>query len=151
MRLKSSLLGVAALAAVAMPGSSACAQLMDQLKGAVGSGQGTGGAMGGAMGGLTEGLPSVTQASPSNTAGVLQYCVRNKLVSGSAASSVKDSMVSKVTGSGQGANDSGFKAGNNGLLQTGNGQSFSLSGSGVKEQVTQKVCGMVLDHAKSLL
>ena len=71
--------------------------------------------------------------------------------SGSAASSVKDSMVSKVTGSGQGANDSGFKAGNNGLLQTGNGQSFSLSGSGVKEQVTQKVCGMVLDHAKSLL
>ena len=149
MRLTTSLVGFAALAAVAMQVSPAGAQLMDQLKGAVGSGQ-SGGA-GGAMGGLTGGLPSVTQASPSNTAGVLQYCVRNKLVSGSAASSVKDSMVSKVTGSGQGVNDSGFKAGNNGLLHTGNGQSFSLSGSGVKEQVTQKVCGMVLDHAKSLL
>ncbi len=82
---------------------------------------------------------------------MLQYCVRNNFVSGSAATSVKDSVVSKVTGSGQGANDSGFKAGNSGLLQTGNGQSFSLSGSGVKEQVTHKVCDMVLEHAKSLL
>jgi hypothetical protein len=142
-------LGLAALAALAMPGSPARAQLMDQLKGAVGSGQGSG--TGGALGGLTGGLPSVSQASPGNTAGVLQYCVRNNLVSGSAATSVKDSVVSKVTGSGQGANDSGFKAGNNGLLQTGNGQSFSLSGSGVKEQVTHKVCDMVLEHAKSLL
>jgi hypothetical protein len=149
MRLTSSLLGFAALASLAIPASPASAQLMDQLKGAVGSGQGSG--AGGALGGLSGGLPSVSQASPSNTAGVLQYCVRNNLVSGSAASSVKDSVVSKVTGSGQGANDSGFQAGNNGLLQTGNGQSFSLSGSGVKEQVTQKVCGMVLEHAKSLL
>lgn len=146
MRVTSSLLGFAALAAVAMPASPAGAQLMDQLKGAVGSGQ-----SGGALGGLAGGLPSVSQASPGNTAGVLQYCVRNNLVSGSAASSVKDSVVSKVTGSGQGANDSGFKAGNNGLLQTGNGQSFSLSGGGVKEQVTHKVCDMVLEHAKSLL
>jgi hypothetical protein len=149
MRYISSLLGFAALAAVATQGQPARAQLMDQLKGAMGSGQG--GGTGGALGGLTGALPSVSQASPGNTAGVLQYCVRNNLVSGSAAASVKDSVVSKVTGSGQGTNDSGFKAGNNGLLQTGNGQSFSLSGGGVKEQVTHKVCDMVLEHAKSLL
>jgi hypothetical protein len=149
MRVTSSLLGLAALAALAMQGQPARAQLMDQLKGAVGSGSGGGAA--GALGGLTGGLPSVSQASPGNTAGLLQYCVRNNLVSGSAATAVKDSVVSKVTGSGQGANDSGFKAGNSGVLQTGNGQSFSLSGSGVKEQVTQKVCDMVLQHAKSLL
>nr|WP_294545695.1 DUF2501 domain-containing protein [uncultured Rhodopila sp.] len=145
MRVTSSLLGFAALAAAVMQGQPAGAQLLDQLKGAAGSGPGSG--TGGALGGL----PSVSQASPSNTAGVLQYCVRNNLVSGSAATAVKDSVVGKVTGSGQGANDAGFKAGNNGLLQTGNGQSFSLSGSGVKEQVTHKVCDMVLQHAKSLL
>jgi hypothetical protein len=147
MRITWYLAGFAAVTTVAMQGPPAQAQLMDQLKGAVGSAQGSGGA----LGGLTGGLPSVTQASPGNTAGVLQYCVRNNLVSGSAATSVKDSVVSKVTGSGQGANDSGFKAGNSGLLQTGNGQSFSLSGSGVKEQVTHKVCDMVLEHAKSSL
>jgi hypothetical protein len=149
MRFTPALLGFVALAAVAMQDSPASAQLMDQLKGAVGSGQG--GGSGGALSGLSGGLPSVSQASPGNTAGVLQYCVRNNLVSGSAATSVKDSVVSKVTGSGQGANDSGFKAGNSGLLQTGNGQNFNLSGGGVKEQVTHKVCDMVLQHAKSLL
>jgi hypothetical protein len=48
------------------------AQLMDQLKGAMGTGQG-----GGALA-----VPSVNQASPSNIAGgVLQYCVQNNYVS----------------------------------------------------------------------
>ena len=148
-RTKKAAAGLAAIAIFALPqlhSTPARAQLMDQLKGAVGSGQGSGGA----LGGLTGGLPSVTQASPSNTAGVLQYCVRNNYVSGGAASSVKDSIVGKVTGSGQGANDSGFKAGDSGILETGDGQNFSLGG-GAKEQVTHKVCDLVLQHAKSLL
>ena len=55
-----------------LPTTPARAQLMDQLKGAVGSGQ-----SGGLLGGSGGGLPSVAQASPSNTAGVLQYCMRN--------------------------------------------------------------------------
>jgi hypothetical protein len=120
------------------------AQLLDQLKGAVGSGQGGGGLGGG-------GMPQVGQASPSNTAGVLQYCIQNKYVGGGGASSVKDSLMSKVTGSGQRENDSGFKAGSTGQLQTGNGQNFNLGGGGVKAQITQKVCDQVLQHAKSLL
>ncbi len=51
------------------------AQLMDQLKGAVGGGQtgGGGGTGGGMLGGLGGGaIPSVGQAAPGNTAGVLQ-------------------------------------------------------------------------------
>jgi hypothetical protein len=119
---------------------------MDQLKGAVG-----GGNSGGGIGGLTGGLPSVAQASPGNTAGVLQYCVRNNYLSGGAATSLKDSLLGKMNGSGQHADDSGFKAGNNGLLETGNGQNFNLSGGGIKEQMTHKVCDLVLQHAKSLL
>jgi len=154
MRVSSSLLrnsaaGLAVLAIVAVPqisGSVARAQLMDQLKGAVG-----GGNSGGGIGGLTGGLPSVAQASPGNTAGVLQYCVRNNYLSGGAATSLKDSLLGKMNGFGQHADDSGFKAGNNGLLETGNGQNFNLSGGGIKEQVTHKVCDLVLQHAKSLL
>ena len=126
------------------------AQLMDQLKGAVGGGQSSGG--GGMLGGLGGGLPAVGQASTSNTAGVLQYCVRNNYLSGGSAGSVKDSIVSKVTGSKQGSNDSGYKAGSSGLLQTGSGQSYSLGGGdGMKQQMTHKVCDLVLQHAKSLL
>jgi hypothetical protein len=147
MRLNWFAIGLTTLACLPLTLHPAQAQLLDQLKGAVGSGQSGSSS---ALGGLGGGLPSVGQASPSNIAGVLQYCVRNNYVNGSAAT-VKESLLSKVTGSGQGASDSGFKAGNSGMLQTGAGQDYGLGGSGVKAQVTQKVCGMVLDHAKSLL
>jgi hypothetical protein len=80
----------------------------------------------------------------------LQYCVRNNYVNGGTASSVKNSLLSKVPG-GQSSSDSGFKAGNSGMLQTGNGESFNLGGDGIKAQLTQKVCDQVLQHAKSLL
>ena len=103
----------------------------------------------GALGG--GGLPSVGQAGTSNTAGVLQYCIKNKYLGGGGASSVKDSLMSKVTGSGKTPSDGGYQDGSRGLLQTGNGQNFSLGGGGIKAQVTQKVCDQVLQHAKSLL
>jgi hypothetical protein len=141
--------GIAALGAFTMWQSTqmpARAQLLDQLKGITGSGH-----EGGALPGLGGGLPSVDQASPSNTAGVLQYCVRNNYLSGSGASAAGNSIVSKMTGSGHATDDSGFKAGNSGMLQTGNGQGYSLGGSGMKAQVTHKVCDLVLQHAKSLL
>ena len=78
--------------------ATAHAQLLDQLKGAMGSGQG-----GGALA-----VPSVNQASPSNIAGVLQYCVQNNYVSGGSATSVKDALVGKVTGSDQGTRTANF-------------------------------------------
>ena len=142
--MRRALIGCAGLGLLALA-TPVQAQLLDQLKGAVG-----GGSSGGGTGGLGA-LPSVDQAGAGNTAGVLQYCVRNNYVSGGTASSVKDSLLSKVSGSGGGTNDSGYKAGNNGQLETGNGQSYSLGGSGIKEQVTHKVCDLVLQHAKSLL
>ena len=138
-----------ALTVLAGPIVPAQAQLMDQLKDVVGGGQSSGGGM---LGGLGGGLPAVGQASTSNTAGVLQYCVRNNYLSGGSAGSVKDSIVSKVTGAKQGSNDSGYKAGSSGLLQTGSGQNYSLGGGdGMKQQMTHKVCDLVLQHAKSLL
>jgi hypothetical protein len=124
-------IGIFGLGVVAMPGAPAKAQLLDQLKGAAGGG-----------------MPSVGQAGPGNTAGVLQYCIQNKYVGGGNASSVKDSLMSKVAGQ---SNDSSYREGSNGLLQTGNGQSYSLGGDGIKAQITQKVCDQILQHAKSFL
>ena len=145
--LSSVIMTFVVLAVAQLAERPARAQLMDQLKGAVGSGQG-GGALG-ALGGAG-GMPSVGHTGLSNTAGVLQYCIQNKYVGGG-ASSIKDSLMSKVTGSGKSDNDSGFQEGSRGLLQTGNGQSYGLGGGGIKAQITQKICDQVLQHAKSLL
>ncbi|WP_158806571.1 MULTISPECIES: DUF2501 domain-containing protein [unclassified Acidisoma] len=148
--MKKLLLGLLAvpLLAVAIPGVPAQAQLLNALQGATGSGQGS--ALGSAMSGLG-GLSgsSVGSASTSNIAGVLQYCVQNNFVSGGSASSVKDALVNKVTGSG-GASSSQFTEGSQGVLQAG-GQNVQLGGSSLKEQLTQRVCSEVLKRAKSLL
>lgn len=139
------LLGPAcSLILLAAPVSFAHAQLMNQLKSATGSGAGSG-----LLGG-SGGLPSVNQASPSNIAGVLQYCIQNNYLSGGSASSVKNSLVSKL-GSGGSTSNSGFKAGSSGMLESGSGQGYSLGGGGIKQEATKKVCDLVLQHAKSLL
>jgi Protein of unknown function (DUF2501) len=135
---------MAAFAAVAM--AQLAPPVRAQLSGVLGSGQG---GAGNALGGLSGGLPSVTQAGPANTAGVLQYCIQNNYLNGGIAGSAKDALLGKVPSASQ---SSDFQSGSSGLLQTGNGQSFNLGDTGsIKSQLTQKLCDMVLQHAKSLL
>ena len=66
------------------------------------------------------------------------------------ATSVKNSLMSKVTGSGSSTDNSGLQAGNNGMLNTGSGRSCSLGGGGIKAQITQKICDEIFQRAKSL-
>jgi hypothetical protein len=138
-------LGAAGL--VLLPGHAVQAQL-DQLKNPMGSGQGIPNPGIGNLGGA---MPSVDNASPTNLAGLLQYCIRNNYLSGGEASSVKDSLLTKATGAGGGATDSRFRAGDKGMLETGKGQNFALGGSGIQGQATHKVCDLALQHAKSML
>jgi hypothetical protein len=114
--------------------SPALAQQLPQLPG-----------MGGAAGLTGQMLPSLSSASTGNIAGILSYCVQNKGLQGNAATSTLNALTHKngVTSS------SAYTAGQQGQLETGSGQSFSLSG--VQQQVKTKVCGMVLERAKSLL
>ena len=142
---------IGACGTLLLPGTPARAQLLNRLQNSMGSGQGPGSGGLGSLGGLGGGVPSVNNASPTNLAGIIQYCIRNNYLSGGGASSVKDSLLGKVTGSRQGATDSGFSSGNRGLLETGQGQSFGLGGGGIKSQVTRKVCDLVLQRAKSML
>ena len=135
--------------ALLAPAAPAWAQLLNQLPGNLGQGGGGAAGMLGGMGGL----PSVDQASPSNVAGVLQFCIKNNYLSGGGARSVGSSLLSKVGG---GHGDSGFASGASGALQTGHGSTFDLAGGGgggggLKAQATHKVCDLVLQHAKSLL
>lgn len=138
------LIAVLALA-LAWPGAPASAQLGQTLQGVLG---GSGGAAneGGALGGL---LPSVGRASPGNTAGVLQYCLRNNYLEHGPAASVGQALSGRLPRGGR--DDTLFQAGNTGHLQTDDGRSYALGGSGVQAQVTRKLCGLVLQHAQSLL
>ncbi|MBB2201988.1 YjjA family protein [Gluconacetobacter tumulisoli] len=99
--------------------------------------------MGGGMG-----LPSVTSAAPGNLAGVLGFCVQNNYLGASTASPVMSALGQKT-----GTDSSQYQAGQRGLLDTGNGRTFSLAGAGqgIKQQMTQKVCNQVLSRAQSLL
>jgi hypothetical protein len=129
------------------------AQLSNMMPGMGGSGSGM--SMPG-IGSLGGGVPSVSSASPTNLAGVLQYCVQNNYLGGasaSSASSVKDSLLSKFGGGSSSApgSDSGYSSGSSGILDTGNGQTATLGGGGLKAEITQKVCAQVLSHSKSLL
>ena len=143
-RLLPATLAVAALF-VAPP---ARAQLLNQLQSAAPSVSvpSAGGALGALGGG---GVPSVGAASPGNLAGVLQYCIQNNDVSGGSASSVQSQLMSKLGG--QASSDPGYGAGQGGTLQTGPGGGYSLGGTGIKQEVTRKVCNMVLQRAQSML
>jgi hypothetical protein len=138
--------------AMLLPISAAHAQLGNLLKGGGSSdGSSSGGLSSlGSMGSALTGQ-SMTSGSTSNVAGVLQFCIKNNYLSGNGASSVKDSLMSKLGGTSAASSDSGYTDGANGLLKSGNGQQLDLSGSGLKQQVTKQVCDKILSQGKSLL
>ena len=110
------------------------------------------GALGGADGlGSALGLPSIGGDTAGNAAGVLQYCIQNKYLGGSDASSVKDKLLDKVGIGTQQAQqqDTGYQQGLAGLLSGSDGSSFDLSK--LKSDLKDKACGYVLDNASSLL
>jgi hypothetical protein len=100
---------------------------------------------GGGSGALGQMVPSLSSSSTGNVAGVLSYCVQNNIIQGASATSV----LSALTGKSGVTSSSGYQAGEQGDIQSGNGNSFSLSG--VSQQVKTKACNLVLQHAQSML
>lgn len=132
--MRSSVIMSAILAALVAIGAApaAQAQLLDQLKGAGSSA-----------------LPSVGQQGAGNTAGVLQYCVKNNYLDGKSADPVRNSLMSHIPGQ---SSDSSYRQGSQGMVETGTGQNYSLGGTGsFKEQAARQLCDQVLQHARSLL
>ena len=91
------------------------------------------------------GLPNLGSMGAGNAAGVLDYCVKNKLLAGGSPTSVIGGLTKKpgVTSS------SGFSAGKAGKILTGDGKSFALDK--VQGPVKSQACNMVLKQAKTLL
>lgn len=94
---------------------------------------------------LMKGIPSMSSISPGNAAGVLGYCVKNKVLGGSNATSTLGSLMKKpgITSA------SGYAAGQSGNILTGNGQKLSLNQ--VPTQVKSQACNAVLKQAPKFL
>ena len=94
---------------------------------------------------IMKSVPNVSSIGPGNAAGVLGYCVKNKVLSGGSAQSVLGGLMKKpgVTAS------SGYSAGQAGNILTGQGQKFSLSQ--MPEQVKSQACNAVLKQAPKFL
>lgn len=137
------------LVAALLPFSAAHAQLGELFK----KGESSGGssALGnlGGLGGALSGS-SMTSGSLGNVAGLLQFCIKNNYLSGDGAAAVQSALMGKLPG-GASTSDSGYTSGVSGLLSGSDGGQLNLSGGGLKEQITKKVCDQVLAQGKSLL
>ena len=91
------------------------------------------------------GLPDVSKMGVPNVAGVLGYCVKNKLLSETGAASVIDGLKGKpgVTASPE------FSAGEAGNILAGGGSPVSLGS--MPAQLKTQACNAVLRHGSSLL
>ncbi len=99
------------------------------------------GNLGGLLGGA---MPDIASVGAGNAAGVLSYCVKNRLVNATSASSI----LGKLTGKPGVKESSGFKLGQSGTIQ---GDGGALPIAGLKEKVKTKACDVVLRHAGSLI
>jgi hypothetical protein len=111
------------------------------LSGATASTAQLGGGLGGLLGGA---MPNIASVGAGNAAGVLSYCVKNKLVNATSASSI----LGKLTGKPGVTESSGFKLGQQGTIKTDNS---ALSLTALKSKAKTKACDLVLNHAGSLL
>ena len=119
---------------------------------------GTGGLSLGALTGLLNGGDNGLKAeSATNAAGVLEYCVKNNVLSTANATSVKDQLLSKLgIQSASGAQSEEYQDGLGGILHTGQGNDLNLSNLGVgtaqlKQKLKTKACDVVLKQSKKLL
>jgi hypothetical protein len=137
-------------------GTPTLAQGLD-LKGALGELGGLGSGSGSGSSGSGSGRASAMQSgSLGNAAGIIEYCLKNNLLSGndaSSASSLKDKLLGKLSGSTSqpATKDSGYLSGAKGVLQTGTGNSVDLSSNGLKAAASKQVCDTVMEQAKSFL
>ena len=116
------------------------------------------GSLGGLLGG---GLPNIGSVGAGNAAGLLGYCLKNRLLgqggmlggltggqTGTQASGAQ-SILQQLTGRKDVQTSPGYAAGQAGQVQAGNGQTLSLGNLG--GQVKTQLCNVVLKRAKAFL
>jgi hypothetical protein len=90
------------------------------------------------------GMPDVLSMSAGNATGVLEYCVKNKLVGGDASS-----VLGKLSAKPDVKVSEGYLTGQAGTVVSSDGSKFSLDSA--PKEMKSKVCDMVLQQSKSLI
>ncbi|MGB7801969.1 DUF2501 domain-containing protein [Buttiauxella sp.] len=155
-----------ALAASIFAGQAVAASWQDQLSSAASelskstSSTGTTGTTGNSAASLSSLLASGTNALSANTmtnaAGILQYCMNNKLVSATNPENVKNQLLDKL-GLDSGTKETqpqDYTQGLMGLLNTGKGQQLNLQTIGsspLAEKVKTQACDFVLKQGMNYL
>ncbi|MCP3734802.1 DUF2501 domain-containing protein [Sphingomonas sp. RP10(2022)] len=106
----------------------------------------------GQVGGLLGGggaLPQVGTIGAGNAAGLLGYCVRNKLLGATGGQTGAAGVLGRLTGQKDVRTLPGYQAGQAGQVQAANGQTLSLDG--LRGQVKNQVCNLVLNRARAFL
>lgn len=100
----------------------------------------------GGLSSLGGGLPDLSSMSAGNAAGVLGYCMKNKLLgAGGDASSVLSGLTRKPGV----ATSPDFKLGQSGNIASATGPGLSLGS--LQDKVKTKACDLVLKNARNLL
>lgn len=92
---------------------------------------------------MISGLPDVRSMSPANAAGVLQYCMKNQLVSSTAG----DMALGPLTAKHNLKSSPDYSAGASGNILT-HGKSFALGS--LNGNLKSRACDMVLKQAQQL-
>ena len=103
---------------------------------------------------LSGGNHAIAASSLTNATGVLQYCIKNKVIN--STNELTDQLKSKLglTSSPKPAEQTSYQQGIAGLLNTGSQQKLDLNALGETElgkQLKTKACNVVLEQGKSYL
>ena len=139
---------ILAIALLALGATAARADMSGALKDALGGGSSSGGSLLEGLGGQS--VPALDQVGIGNLTGVLTYCMKNNLLGGDAAG-LQDQLLGKLGGEQKASSDAGYQEGLGGVLGGNSDQKLDLSGGGLKQQLTDKVCEEVLKYGKSLI
>lgn len=155
------LLALSLSTAMAM-GSAHAAGLMDSLSSAAtelsksgGEASNGGLSLSSLSGLLNGGDKALSSSSMTNAAGILQYCVKNNVLSANGTAAVQDKLLDKLgITSTANANSEDYQQGLGGLLNTGKGNALDLNSLGtsqITEKVKQKACDLVLKQGMSFI
>ena len=105
--------------------------------------------LGRASGLLGGGIPQIGSIGSGNAAGLLGYCVKNKLLGATGGQTGAAGVLGRLTGQKDVQAQPGYQAGQAGQVQAANGQTLSLDS--LRGQVKNQVCSLVLNRARSFL
>jgi len=107
------------------------------------------GQMSGLLGGGGGALPQIGSIGAGNAAGLLGYCVKNRLLGAGGNATGAAGVLGRLAGQREVREQPGYAAGQAGQVQAPNGQALSLDT--VRGQLKNQVCNLVLNRAKAFL